>query len=167
MTVTTVTGAEPDLRQPGNGNVDANRAACQTDSNGNPSDGNQPTTITAVAGGGGAIAAARRAETLVARDRHAAAPASSSPGDTLLYTITVANNGSASATNVHLTDPVPTCTGALNPCTSFVAGSLVTSQGAIVSTAPIDVNLGTMAPGATAQRLVPRAGRSRRPRTAW
>ena len=53
----------------------------------------------------------------VDRHRHAAAPASSSPGDTLLYTITVANNGAASATNVHLTDPVPTCTGALNPCT--------------------------------------------------
>ena len=31
-----------------------------------------------------------------------------------------------------------------------MAGSLVTSQGAVVSTAPIDVNLGTLAPGATA-----------------
>ena len=72
-----------------------------------------------------------------------------SPGDTLQYTITVGNTGIATATNVRLTDPAPTCTGALTPCTAYVAGSLTTSQGAIVTEAPIDVNLGTLAPAAS------------------
>jgi uncharacterized repeat protein (TIGR01451 family)/fimbrial isopeptide formation D2 family protein len=120
-----------------------------TDSNGNPGDGNQPTTITAVGGGGTAtpVLDVQKRWSLAIDTPPTGVP---SPGDTLLYTITIANNGSAAATNVHLTDPVPSCTGALNPCTSFVAGSLVTSQGAIVSTAPIDVNVGTLPSGATA-----------------
>ncbi len=121
----------------------------RTDGNGNPSDGNQPTMITAVAGGGGATPLLDvQKRWSIAIDTPPTGVAS--PGDTLLYTVTIANNGAVAATNVHMTDPVQACTGALNPCTSFVAGSLVTSQGAIVTTSPIDVNLGTLGPGATA-----------------
>ena len=148
VTITTVSGASQTYTNQGTA-TSTQTGGVPTDSNGDPSDGNQPTKITAVGGGGGAtplLDVQKRWSLAIDTPPTGVA----SPGDTLLYTINIANNGSASATNVHLTDPVPSCTGALNPCTSFVAGSLVTSQGAVVSTAPIDVNLGTMAPGTTA-----------------
>jgi hypothetical protein len=46
-----------------------------------------------------------------------------SPGDTIRYTINVVNPA-ARRRRTRLTDPVPTCTGALNPCTKSVPGSL-------------------------------------------
>ncbi len=117
-----------------------------TDSNGSPSDGNQPTQFVAIGTGGTAQ------PLLDVQKRWAVAidtppTGVTSPGDTLQYTITVSNNGSAAATDVRLTDPVPTCSGALDPCTAYVAGSLTTSQGAIVTEAPIDVNIGTLGVG--------------------
>jgi len=148
VTITTVSGASQTYTNQGTA-TSTQTGGVPTDSNGDPSDGNQPTKITAIGGGGGAtplLDIQKRWSLAI----DAPPTGVASPGDTLLYTINIANNGSASATNVHLTDPVPSCTGVLNPCTSFVAGSLVTSQGAVVSTAPIDVNLGTMAPGTTA-----------------
>ncbi len=120
-----------------------------TDDNGDPGDGNQPTQFTAVSGGGTA------APLIDVQKRWAVAVDTAplgvpSPGDTLQYTVTVSNQGSAAATNVRLTDAVPACTGALDPCTSYVSGSLAASQGAIVTEQPIDVNLGTLPAGGVA-----------------
>ena len=120
-----------------------------TDGNGDPVDGNQPTRFEAVGSGGTAVPVldAQKRWSLAVDTPPTGLP---SPGDTIEYTIFVSNTGSATATNVRLTDPGPTCTGALTPCTAFVPGSLTTSQGAIVSTVPIVVNLGNLPPGANA-----------------
>ncbi len=147
VTITSVSGSSQTYVNQGTA-TSTQTGPVLTDSNGNPSDGNQPTTITAVAGGGATPLLDVQKRWSLVIDTPPTGVAS--PGDTLQYTITIANSGAAAATNVHLTDPVPTCTGALNPCTLFVAGSLVASQGAIVTTSPIDVNLGTLGPGATA-----------------
>ncbi len=148
VTITSISGSSQTYVNQGTA-TSTQTGNVKTDSNGDPSDGNQPTSITAVAGGGGAtpLLDVQKRWSLAIDTPPTGVP---SPGDTLFYTITTTNTGAAAATNVHLTDPVPICTGVLNPCTTFVAGSLVTSQGAIVSTAPIDVNLGILAPGATA-----------------
>ena len=120
-----------------------------TDGNGDPVDGNQPTRFEAVGAGGTAqpVLDAQKRWSLAVDTPPTGLP---SPGDAIEYTIFVSNTGSATATNVRLTDPGPTCTGALTPCTVFVPGSLTTSQGAIVSTVPIVVNLGNLPPGGNA-----------------
>ena len=66
-----------------------------------------------------------------------------SPGDRLRYTIALANTGNTAATAVHFRDLAP-------PNTQIVAGSVTTSSGTIVSSDPIDVDLGAFAAGATA-----------------
>ncbi len=120
-----------------------------TDGNTSLVDGAQPTIFHATAGGAvdPVLDAQKRWSLAIDATPPSGVP---SPGDTLLYTITVTNFGPVPATNVRLVDPTPNCTGALDPCTTYVAGSLTTSQGAIVGTAPIEVNLGTLAVGATA-----------------
>ena len=119
-----------------------------TDSNGDSSDGNQPTRFTALNGG-------TEAPEIDVQKRYAVVIDTSpvgvpSPQDTLQYTITVSNTGSSAATNVRLTDPDPICSGALDPCTTYVPGSLTTSLGAVVSESPIEVNLGTVPVGGLA-----------------
>ncbi len=123
--------------------------AVRTDGNGDPTDGNSPTTFIAVGAGGVAapVLDVQKRWIVLTDTPPLGVP---SPGDTIRYTIGVVNSGSAPAANVRLTDPVPTCTGALNPCTTFVPGSLVTSQGAIVTSSPIDVNLASLAIGQAA-----------------
>jgi len=64
-----------------------------------------------------------------------------SPGDTLLYTITVSNTGNSAATNVVFTD-----TPGAN--TALVAGSIQTSAGSV--TGNVAVNIGTLAGGSSA-----------------
>ena len=120
-----------------------------TDGNGDPVDGNQPTRFDAVGVGGTPqpVLDVQKRWTLAV---DTVPVGLASPGDTIEYTIFVGNTGSTAATDVRLTDPGQSCTGALTPCTAFVAGSLTTSQGAIVSTVPIEVNLGNLAPGANA-----------------
>ncbi|HEX3529651.1 MAG TPA: CARDB domain-containing protein [Thermoanaerobaculia bacterium] len=66
-----------------------------------------------------------------------------SPGDTLLYQITLTNQGNTAATGVVLTDAVPAGT-------AFVAGSLQTSQGTATGGSPLTVSLGELAAGASA-----------------
>lgn len=129
--------------------VSAETGAVRTDGNGDPSDGNSPTVFVAVGAGGTAapVLDVQKRWTVLTDTPPLGV---SSPGDTIRYTITVVNTGSGPAANVRLTDPVPVCTGALNPCTAFVAGSLVTSQGAIVSSNPVDVNLGPLGIGQAA-----------------
>lgn len=121
----------------------------RTDGNGDPVDGNQPTRFEAVGAGGTAV------PVLDAQKRWALAVDTPpiglpSPGDTIEYAIFVSNTGSATATNVRLFDAGQTCTGPSTPCTATVPGSLTTSQGAIVATVPVEVNLGNLAPGASA-----------------
>jgi len=64
------------------------------------------------------------------------------PGDSVrVYTLAI-NQGSATAENVSFTQPV-------NAGLSVVANTAVTSQGVVVSEAPLDVNVGGIAPSET------------------
>ncbi|MFN8485318.1 MAG: hypothetical protein U0768_19950 [Anaerolineae bacterium] len=67
-----------------------------------------------------------------------------SPGDTLLYTVTIANTGNAAATGVVFTDTPDTNT-------TLVSGSVQTSQGTITNgntgIPPVTVNVGTIPAG--------------------
>jgi len=64
------------------------------------------------------------------------------PGDTLRYTITVANDGEAPATGVVVTDPLPS---QVTP----VRGGLATSRGTVAYSSPtvVRAEIGTLAPG--------------------
>ncbi len=110
----------------------------KTDSNGDPTDGNQPTVFIAVASGGGTpvIDVQKRWQLVVDLNGDGRV----NPGDTLGYTITLRNTGSAGATNVRLADSIPANA-------TVVAGSALTSQGVIISESPLSVNLGTLNPG--------------------
>ncbi len=66
-----------------------------------------------------------------------------SPGDVVLYQITISNSGNTAATGVELHDPVPAYT-------SLVAGSVQSSQGTVLSEEPVAVALGEIADGAAA-----------------
>jgi large repetitive protein len=66
-----------------------------------------------------------------------------SPGDALLYQITMANDGNTSATGVELSDLIPAHT-------AIEAGSVQTSQGAVVSEDPVEVEVGEIVAGANA-----------------
>ncbi len=65
------------------------------------------------------------------------------PGESFRYALVFSNRGSASATGVRLSDPVP-------EHLSVIPGSVHTSQGAVVSESPVDINLGTLAAGESA-----------------
>ncbi len=109
-----------------------------TDSNGDPSDGAQPTEFTAVDGVAGAPALDVEKRWRLAID--ADGDGLVDPGDTLAYTITLENLGSAAAIDVRLADTIPADT-------AVVAGSAATSQGVVVSEDPLDVNIGDIGPG--------------------
>ena len=66
-----------------------------------------------------------------------------SPGDTLLYEVTVVNTGSGPAGEVVMDDPLPATV-------SLVPGSVTVTQGVVVSTDPLVVDLGTIEAGADA-----------------
>ena len=68
-----------------------------------------------------------------------------SPGDTLLYTVVVRNDGNAAAAGLQFTD-------ALDPNTTLVVGSVQTSQGTVTTgnnagNTGVGVNLGTIPGG--------------------
>jgi len=117
--------------------------AVRSDGNGDPSDGNQPTRITAVSDdqtGASALDVEKRWSLAVDVDGDGRVD----PGDTLAYRISVRNSGSAQATDVRLSDPIP-------DNTSLALGSVTTSQGVVVSADDlIQVNLGTLGAGAVA-----------------
>ena len=114
----------------------------QTDSNGDPTDGNQPTTFVAVASGSGTpqVNLQKRWRLLVDLDGNGAV----NPNDTVEYTLTLTNSGSGSATNVHLTDTLPAQL-------TLVGGSVTATQGVVVSETPIAINVGTLVPGGFVQ----------------
>ena len=113
-----------------------------SDSNGDPTDGNQPTDFLAVAvPGTGApnLDVEKRATLAVDLDGDGLFD----PGDVIEYVILIQNSGPAVAENVFFDDPVPTDT-------MMVFGSLTTSQGIIVTEDPVAVNLGNLAPASSA-----------------
>ena len=110
-----------------------------TDGNGDPTDGNQPTTITAV-DTPGTGAPDMDVEKRWSLDVDLDGDGLVDPGDTIGYVITVLNTGATDATNVNLTDAIPTNT-------SVVPGSVGTSQGLVFSEDPININIGTVSPG--------------------
>jgi uncharacterized repeat protein (TIGR01451 family) len=76
------------------------------------------------------------------------APVGPSPGDTLLYQITIANSGNTAATGVTFSD-IP------DPNTALVVGSVQTNLGAVTSgntagDTSVGVNIGTLPSGASA-----------------
>jgi uncharacterized repeat protein (TIGR01451 family) len=66
-----------------------------------------------------------------------------SPGDELLYVVTVTNGGNTAALGVALTDPIP-------EHTAVVAGSVQASQGEVTGEDPVTVALGEIPAGETA-----------------
>ncbi|OQX24902.1 MAG: hypothetical protein BWK80_18415, partial [Desulfobacteraceae bacterium IS3] len=63
-----------------------------------------------------------------------------SPGDTLRYTVTVTNSGSAAASDVNFKDTVP-------EHTVIVPGSVQASRGLVLGEEPIEINVGQIKPG--------------------
>jgi uncharacterized repeat protein (TIGR01451 family) len=88
------------------------------------------------------IAASKQAVLFTDADRNGGA----SPGDTLLYQITIANSGNTAATGV-VYDDTPDAN------TTLVAGSVQTSAGSVTNgnagTPPVTVNIGTIPVGAS------------------
>jgi uncharacterized repeat protein (TIGR01451 family)/fimbrial isopeptide formation D2 family protein len=109
-----------------------------TDGNGDPSDGTQPTVITATTGGGAPRLDLQKRWTLAV---DVGGDGTVNPGDTLLYTLLVSNSGSAPANDVRIVDdPLPAQV-------TLIPGSVLASRGAVVSENPIVVNLGNLNPG--------------------
>ena len=109
-----------------------------SDSNGNPSDGNQPTEFQAVNGVAGTpdIDVEKRWSLAIDNDGDGLVD----PGDTLEYIITVVNMGSATATDTRLNDTIPADT-------TVVTGSANASSGIVVTEDPLLVNIGNLDPG--------------------
>lgn len=113
-----------------------------TDANGNPADGAQPTCVLAAPASTADSPALTidKQYALVADTNHSGGI---NPGEVVRYTVTITNVGSASATNVTLEDFVPAGV-------SLISGSIRPSQGMVVSESPVRVNLGILDPGAIA-----------------
>jgi uncharacterized repeat protein (TIGR01451 family)/fimbrial isopeptide formation D2 family protein len=109
-----------------------------SDSNGDSSDGNQPTTISAVNGipGTPILDVEKRWSLSVDVDGDGLVD----PGDELTYVITTLNTGSAPATDVRFNDSIPVDT-------TVVSGSVFTSIGLVVTEDPVSVNIGILDPG--------------------
>lgn len=109
-----------------------------TDGNGDPGDGEQPTVITATTAAGAPKLDLQKRGALAG---NAAGGTAVNPGDTVLYTLVVSNTGSATATQVIVTD------NALPPQVTLIAGSVLTSRGSVVTESPLRVNVGDLKPG--------------------
>lgn len=109
-----------------------------SDDNLDPSDGDQPTRFIAVDGvtGTPVIDVEKRWSLFSDADGNGV----SSPNDTLRYTMTVLNSGSAPAVDTRLGDTIPANT-------QIVPGSVSTSRGSVVSEDPVDINIGNLDSG--------------------
>jgi len=122
------------------GSADSNETTpIPSDGNGDPSDGYQPTSITAVDGIPGTADLDVQKRYTVAVD--GGGDGYASPGDTLEYQIFITNSGSSPLHDVRIDDdPIPVNT-------TIVVGSVYTSQGAVLDEDPVIVNIGTVDPG--------------------
>jgi uncharacterized repeat protein (TIGR01451 family) len=121
------------------GTIDSDQTVPKlTDADGIPGNGNQPTQFTAVAGIAGSPTVDLQKSVRLFTDRDN--DGLYDPGDTAEYQLVFSNTGSANATGVIITNPIPANT-------TLVANSVVPSQGAVGSTNPITVNVGTVSPG--------------------
>ncbi len=139
ITIDDWTGSDTrDFSCQGNGDSDQTDPVL-SDGNGDPSDGTQPTLFEAVASGsnGSPHISVTKSWTIATDLNDDGLPG---PGDTITCTTTVANNGSAIATNVWLNEPVPTST-------NIVPGSITTSRGIVSASNPVQVNIGDLEPG--------------------
>lgn len=110
-----------------------------TDGNTDPTDGEQPTMFPAVATPGTGTPALD-AEKRVTHSNDVHGDGLVNPGDGLTYVATIQNVGAAPALNVRFDDPRPNNV-------SITPGSVVTSQGVVLSEDPISINIGTLNPG--------------------
>jgi uncharacterized repeat protein (TIGR01451 family)/fimbrial isopeptide formation D2 family protein len=113
-----------------------------TDANTSASDGAQQTCIESVppgVSGDPALDITKGYRLVADMDKNGAI----NPGEVVRYSLVVSNTGSAVATNVVVTDPLP-------DEVSIVRNSVRPSQGAVVSEDPLIVNLGMLAAGAAA-----------------
>jgi uncharacterized repeat protein (TIGR01451 family) len=118
------------------GSVDSDQTVPRpTDGDGNPGNGDQPTTI--VVNGVPALAVTKAQS--FPNDSNL--DGQLNPGETIRYTLVVTSTGTSQAGNVVFTDPVPPNTTVL---------SVTSTVGTVTSIAPPTVNLGNMVPGATA-----------------
>jgi uncharacterized repeat protein (TIGR01451 family)/fimbrial isopeptide formation D2 family protein len=118
------------------GSVDSDQTVpTTTDGDGNPGNGNQPTTIPV---NGVPALTIVKSETFPGDTN---LDGQLNPGETIRYTLTVTSSGTSQAANVVFTDPVPANTSVL---------SVTSTSGAVVGNAPPTVNLGNMLPGAMA-----------------
>jgi len=109
-----------------------------SDANGDPGDGQQPTLISATNGAGVPRLDLQKHWSLAG---NLVGGNEVDPGDILLYTLILSNQGSAPATDVRVVnDPLPVQV-------TLVEGSILTSRGNLVSQYPIQVNVGTLNPG--------------------
>jgi uncharacterized repeat protein (TIGR01451 family)/fimbrial isopeptide formation D2 family protein len=118
------------------GSVDSDQTVpTPSDGDGNPGNGNQPTTI--VVNGVPALTLTK-AEAFPGDTN---LDGQLNPGETIRYTLKVTSSGTSQAANVVFTDPVPANTTVL---------TVTSTSGTVTGTAPPTVNLGNMLPGASA-----------------
>ena len=118
------------------GSVDSDQTVpTPTDGDGNPGNGNQPTTI--LVNGVPALAVTKTQ----AFPNDSNLDGQLNPGETIRYTLVVTSTGTSPAANVVFTDPIPANTSVL---------TVTSTIGTVASTAPPTVNLGPMVPGASA-----------------
>jgi len=121
------------------GRVDSDQTIPKpTDADGDPSNGDQPTTI--VVGGGGS-SSNLYASKFVSLLTDTAPLGSVSPGDTMRYRLQVTNTGGATLTNVALADAIPTGL--------TLTGTPSATQGGITGTTTLTWTIGTLTPGQT------------------
>ena len=120
------------------GAISDQTVATVSDANGDLNDGLQDTSFQAVSVPGSGVPdldIEKRVHLAVDTDNDGLID----PGDTVEYSIAITNDGAAAALNTRFSDPLP-------GSTSIVSGSLTTSQGAVVTESPIDINIGDILP---------------------
>jgi len=109
----------------------------RSDGNGDPTDGAQPTVFSSVDGEGSPLLDLQKRWRLFS---DVYPDGLVNPGESIVYTVTLSNKGAAPATDVRFRDPIPTHT-------TLVPGSIIASQGVVVSQSPVEVNVGNVYPG--------------------
>ena len=115
-----------------------------TDGNSDPSDGAQPTVITAANINTGNDTPQLDLQKRWSLVGNVSGGTEVNPGDIVLYTLTVTNTGSTAATNVRVVEST------LPSQVTFISGSVLTSSGILESESPLTINVGTLDPGAQA-----------------